>query len=153
MSKHHLSAVDFDIRLGSLLIHVQEMNASVTDDGKAVQTAGVPDGYVEGAVGCSGSITVDIENMNLITEVARSAGSFKSMPVFDIVTGGANVTQSQLLELFGCRLKISDLLNNNGTGGEKMTNKLEFEVTDPRFIRINSVPYLPAERTRNFIAG
>jgi len=153
MSKHHLSAVDFDIRLGSLLIHVQEMSASISDNGKAVQTAGVPDGFVEGDVSCTGSITVDIENMNLINEVARGSGSFKGLPCFDIVTGGANATQSQLLELFGCRLKISDLFNNNGAGGEKMTSKIEFEVCDPRFVRLNGVSYLPAERTRNFVAG
>lgn len=153
MSKHHLSAVDFDTLIGTQLIHVQEMSASISDEGKEVKTAGVPDGFVEGDVGCSGSITVDIENFNLLNEVARMSGSFKGLPAFDIITGGANVTQSDYLELFGCRLKISDLLGNNGTGGEKMVRKLEFTVTDPRFVRINGVPYLPAERTRNFIAG
>lgn len=153
MSKHHLSAVDIDIMLGGLLIHAQEMSASISDDAKAVQTAGVPDGFVEGGVSCSGSITVDVENLNLINEAARIAGSFKELPAFDIITSGMNVTQHQLIELFGCRLKLSDLFNSNGTGGEKLTSKIEFEVTDSRFVRLNGVPYLPNSRTRNFIAG
>lgn len=153
MSKHHLAACDFDIRLGALLIHVQDMSASISDEGKAVQTAGVPDGFVEGSVSCSGSITVDVENLTLINEAARIAGSFKSLPAFNILASGVTTSQAQLIELFGCKLKLSDLFNSNGTGGEKMVSKIEFEVTDPRFVRLNGVNYLPPERTRNFIAG
>jgi hypothetical protein len=153
MSKHHLSAVDIDIFVGNLSIHVQEFSAQIQDEGKAVKTAGVPDGFVEGDVSGSGSITVDVENLNLLIEVARTAGSFKGMPPFDIITTGANTTQSQKFELFGCKLKVSDLFNSNGSGGEKLTTKIDYEVTDSRFIRMNGVPYLPNDRTRNFIAG
>lgn len=153
MSKQHLSAVDIDIKLGNLLIHAEEMSASISDDGQATFTGGVPDGEVEGKVDCTGSITVDTENRNLIIEAARNAGSFKALPAFDIITAGNNTNQQETIELFGCKLKISDLLGLNGSGGEKLKTKIEFQVTDPRFVRINGVPYLPASRTRNFIAA
>jgi hypothetical protein len=150
MSHKHLSATDFDIMVGDLLVHVESMSASITDNRQAVTTRGVPTGYVDGDVSCSGELELDTKNFNLLTDVARSAGSFREMPPFDIITKGKNISEQHKQELFGCLLNISDLMNNDGKGGEKQKHKLAFQVTSPDFVRINGVPYLSDNNIRDF---
>lgn len=149
MSHKHLSALDFDIMVGDLLIHVENMTATITDNRQAVMTRGVPNGYVDGDVACAGDIEVDTKNFNLLTEVAKAAGSFREMPVFDIIYMGKNISETHKQELFGCLLNISDLINNDAKGGEKGRHKLAFQVTSPDFVRINGVPYLSANDIRD----
>ncbi|MNP76220.1 hypothetical protein D3C76_1734230 [compost metagenome] len=48
------------------------------------------------------------------------------------------------VEAFGCKLKVSSLLNIDPKGGEKSKHKVPFDVTSPDFVRINGVPYLAA---------
>ena len=48
------------------------------------------------------------------------------------------------MEAFGCKLKVSSLLDIDPKGGSKTTHKVPFDVTSPDFIRINGVPYLDA---------
>lgn len=149
MSKKHLSATDFDIMVGDLLVHVESMTATIDDQRKAVKTRGVPTGYVDGEVGCSGDIELDTRNFNLLTEVARTRGSFRDMPPFNILAVGKNIDESQKLELFGCVLNVTDLFGSDGKGGEKQKHKMAFEVSDPDFVRINGVPYLSADNIRD----
>jgi hypothetical protein len=150
MSKrNHLSGQDFDVMLGDVLVHVENLSASITDNRKAVQTRGIPDGYVNGDVACSGDLEIDSVNMALLNEVARAAGSFRDLPPFDIVCIGKNIDHQQKIELFGCLFKISDLFNLDGKGGEKNKHKLQFEVTSPDFVRMDGVPYLSANNTRD----
>ncbi len=145
----HISGQDFDTMIGDLRIHVEVMTATITDNRKAVMTGGVPDGYVNGDVSCAGEIEVDNKNFNLIIEAAKAAGSFRSLEPFDIVAVAKNASNEHKQELFGCLLTISDLLNADSKGGEKMKHKLPFEVTSPDFVRINGVPYLSDDDTRD----
>lgn len=149
MSHKHLGALDFNIMVGDLLIHVENMTATITDNRQAVMTRGVPNGYVDGDVACAGDIEVDTKNFNLLSDVARVNGSFRGMPPFDIIYIGKNVSGQHKQELFGCVLNISDLINNDAKGGEKSRHKLAFQVSSPDFVRINGVPYLSAENVRD----
>ena len=149
MSQKHLSALDFDVMIGDMLVHVENMTATISDERKAVKTRGIPDGYVDGEVSCSGEIEVDTKNFNLLIDVAKTAGSFREMPAFDIIYMGKNVSHQHKQELFGCVLNVTDLLNNDAKGGEKGKHKLAFEVTSPDFVRINGVPYLSENDTRD----
>lgn len=151
MSNKHLSAVDFDIMVGNILIHVEDMSAAISDNRQAVFTRGIPNGYVDGDVSCTGEIELDTKNFNLFIDVARNAGSFRDMPVFDIIYSGRNVSERHKQELFGCLINISDLLNNDAKGGEKSKHKLTFAVTSPDFVRINGVPYLAAKDVRDLL--
>jgi hypothetical protein len=144
---NHISGQDFDVMIGDLLVHVESMNASITDNRKAVQTGGVPDGYVNGDVACGGDIELDSKNFNLIIESAKSAGSFRELAPFDITCIAKLSDSEQKQELFGCLLKVSDLLSIDPKGGDKSKHKLPFEVTSPDFVRINGVPYLSASDT------
>jgi len=145
----HISGQDFDTMIGDLRIHVEVMTATITDNRKAVMTGGVPDGYVNGDVSCAGEIEVDNKNFNLIIEAAKAASSFRSLEPFDIVAVAKNGSNEHKQELFGCLLTISDLLNADSKGGEKMKHKLPFEVTSSDFVRINGVPYLSDDDTRD----
>ena len=53
------------------------------------------------------------------------------------------------MEAFGCRLKLSDLLDIDKKGGQASTFKVPFDVTDPDFVRIDGVPYLRPDEIEN----
>jgi len=145
----HISGQDFDVMVGDLLVHVEAMSASITDNRKSVQSGGVPNGYVNGDVSCSGELELDTKNFNLIMESAKAAGSFRELEPFDITAIAKTTGSEQKQELYGCLLTISDLLNIDPKGGEKTKHKLPFEVTSPDFVRINGVPYLSENDIRN----
>ena len=144
-----ISGKSFDVMVGDLLINFESINASISDNRKAVFENGVPNGYVDGDVSCSGELEIDAKNFNLLVEVARTSGSWRELEPFDIIGVAKTSKEEQKHELFGCLINISDLLTADKNGGEKTKHKLPFEVTSPDFVRINGVPYLSAADTRN----
>jgi hypothetical protein len=140
---------DIDIMVGDMMVHVESFSASI-DDGKSVsKTRGVPNGKVAGEVSCAGEIEVDTQNFNLIIDAAKKAGSFEELDDFDIVTNAEVDDETLNIEMFGCSLRISDLLNVDSKGGEKTKHKIPFDVTSPDFVRINGVSYLAQKTTEN----
>lgn len=152
MSRKRLSSQNFDIMVGDILVHVETMSATITDNRKMTYNRGIPNGWVDGDVSCSGEIELDSKNFNLFVDIARSSGSWRSMPTVDIIYSGQTPSESQKFELFDCMLNITDLLNDDAKGSEKSMHKIAFEVTSPDFVRINGVPYLDAEDIRNLLA-
>lgn len=144
-----ISGRDFDVMLGDLMVHVETMSATIDDAKTVTKTKGVPNGYVAGDVGCTGELELDTQNFNLVVEAAKKAKSFQGLPPFDIVTAAEGDSEKFKLEMFGCTLRISDLLNIDSKGGDKMKHKITFDVTDPDFVRINGVPYLASKTTAN----
>lgn len=144
----HISGQDFDVMVGDLLVHVESLGATITDNSKAVTTKGVPDGYVDGDVSCSGDIEFDTKNFNILVEAARASGSFRGLEPFDIkcvaLVGNEKMTQ----ELFVCKVNVSDLINIDPKGSEKSKHKVTFEVTSPDFVKINGVSYLSEADTK-----
>ena len=78
-------------------------------------------------------------------DAARSAGSFRELAPFDQVFFAKAGDEELRVEAFGCRLKISSLLNIDPKGAEKTKHKVPFDVSSPDFIHINGVPYLAAK--------
>jgi hypothetical protein len=140
---------DVDIMLNDLMIHIKSFTIGIDDSTGVAKTKGIPNGYVDGETSGSGEIEVDTPNFNLIIDAARKAGSFKKLEPFDIVSNAETDDDKFNVEAFGCKLRISDLLNIDPKGGETLTHKLPFDVTSPDFIRINGVPYLDAAETEN----
>ena len=138
---------NFDINLGDLLIHVESATLDITDNTAVAQDKGVPNGFVDGDVTASGELELDTQNLNLIIESARQAGSFRKLANFDTVFFAQTADEELRVEAFGCKLKISSLLSIDPKGGEKTKHKLPFDVTSPDFVRINGVPYLDATET------
>lgn len=145
----HISGKSFDVMIGDRLIHFEAFTATITDNSTGVQTDGVPDGWVDGDVSGAGEVELDSKNFNLIIESARSAGSFRALQPFDINAIANTGDQEQKVEIFGAKLRISELLNLSPTGGEKNKHKLPYDITSPDFVRINGVPYLSEADTRN----
>ncbi|HDS1696316.1 MULTISPECIES: DUF2597 family protein [Pseudomonas] len=142
MSK--IGGKNFDITVGDLQIHVETVTLDITDNSAVAQTGGVPDGYVDGDVAASGELELDTTNFNLLIDAARAAGSFRQLEPFDSLFYAKTPTDEFRVEAFGCKPKISSLLNIDAKGGEKHKHKVPFDVTSPDFIRINGVPYLAA---------
>ena len=148
--KVHVSGADFDFSLGGLIVKAQEYTLNI-DDGVAVTTnCGIPDGYVNGTTAGSGEIKLDTENFNLVLGVAKEAGSFQALEPIDIDAIGKTVNQELKVQAFGCKMKLTDILNINSDGGEKLMHTIPYDVTDPRFVVLNGVPYLDKSRTEKF---
>ncbi|WP_299594333.1 phage protein [uncultured Microbulbifer sp.] len=146
-----LSGKDIDVMIGSMLVHVENFTLNIEDNTAPAMTRGVPDGWISGDKKASGEIEVDTNNLQTILDAAKSAGSFSALDTFDIVGNAAATNVELKVEAFGCKLRISDLLNASATGGEKLKHKLPYDVTNRDFVRINGVPYIDASETENFI--
>ena len=134
-----LSGKSFDVTLGDLKLHIEKASLDIEDGSEVAKTGGVPNGWVDGEVSASGEIELDGENVKILSEAARNAGSFRGLPEFD----GAEMK----VEAFGCKLKVSKLLDVDGKGGEKHITTIPYIVTSPDFVRINGTPYLKPEET------
>ena len=135
---------NFDVNLGDLQVHVENITLDITDNTAVAKSRGVPDGSVDGDVSASGEMELDTNNFNLLIEAARSAGSFRNLKPFDTVFFAKAGDEELRVEAFGCKLRISSLLGVDPKGGEKTKHKVPYDVTSPDFIRINGVPYLDA---------
>ena len=135
---------NFDVNLGDLQVHVENITLDITDNTAVAKSRGVPDGSVDGDVSASGEMELDTNNFNLLIEAARSAGSFRTLEPFDTVFFAKAGDEELRVEAFGCKLRISSLLGVDPKGGEKTKHKVPYDVTSPDFIRINGVPYLDA---------
>jgi hypothetical protein len=140
-----LSGMNFNVNLGDIMIHVDTATLSITDNSAVSQTSGVPDGYVDGDVSASGELNVNASQFELISDAAKSAGSWRAMEPFDIMFYGKTAKDEMKVEAFGCRIKLSDILDIDKKGGQASLFKIPFDVTSPDFVHINGVPYLRPE--------
>ena len=147
MSQQRISGKDFYITMHGYLVHVESASLSIEDGSTVAMTHGVPNGWVDGETKAQGDIELDSQNFLILASIANSAGSWKGIDPFDMVFFAATgIYEAMKVEAFGCKLKINELLSIDHKGTEKSKYKLQYEVTDPDFIKINGVPYLrPAE--------
>ncbi|UUO22838.1 DUF2597 family protein [Colwellia sp. M166] len=144
-----LSGMNFNVNLGDIMVHVDTATLNITDNSAVSQTSGVPDGYVDGDVSASGEIAVNASNFKLISNAAKKAGSWRGMKTFDILFYAKTAKDEMKVEAFGCRIKLSDILDIDKKGGSASMFKIPFDVTDPDFVNINGVPYLRPEEIKN----
>ena len=144
-----LSGMNFNVNVGDTMIHVDTASLAITDNSAVSQTGGVPDGTVDGDVAASGELSVNASNFNLISNVAKAAGSWRSMETFDILFYAKTAKDEMKVEAFGCRIKLSDILDIDRKGGQASLFKIPFDVTAPDFVHINGVPYLRPEEIEN----
>ncbi|SEH99622.1 phage protein [Pseudomonas fuscovaginae] len=137
-----IGGMNFDINVGDLKVHVETATLDITDNSAVALTRGVPDGWVAGDVAAAGEMELDTTNFNLLIEAAGKAGSFRELEPFDALFYAKTPTDELRVEAFGCKVKVSSLLNIDAKGGEKHKHKVHFDVSSPDFIHINGVPYL-----------
>ena len=146
-----LSGMNFNVNMGDELIQVETATLSITDNSATVQTAGVPDGYVDGDVMASGEIVVKASVFKQISNIAKSAGAWRAIKPFDMSFYGKTNQDELKVEAFGCQIKLSDILDIDKKGGQASTFKIPFEVTSPDFVHIDGVPYLRKEETEHIV--
>lgn len=144
-----LSGMNFNVNLGDIMIHVDTATLSITDNSAVSQTSGVPDGYVDGDVSANGELNVNASQFALISAAAKSAGAWRAMQAFDIMFYGKTAKDEMKVEAFGCRIKLSDILDVDKKGGQASLFKIPFDVTSPDFVHIDGVPYLRPEEIEN----
>ncbi|MBI6436435.1 DUF2597 family protein [Proteus mirabilis] len=147
MSGKRISGQSIDFNIDGDLVHVEKVSLSITDNTGVAQTNGVPDGYVNGDVSAEGELELSTKYLNIITAKARSAGSWRAIPLVDLMWYAKAGTEELKVESFGCKLNVTDILDVDPKGGAVMTHKIKFIVTSPDFVRINGIPYLESELT------
>lgn len=147
MSGKRISGQSIDFNIDGDLVHVEKVSLSITDNTGVAQTNGVPDGYVNGDVSAEGELELSTKYLDVITAKARSAGSWRAIPLVDLMWYAKAGTEELKVESFGCKLNVTDILDVDPKGGAVMTHKIKFIVTSPDFVRINGIPYLESELT------
>lgn len=146
-----ITGKSFDVNIGGELIQVKSITLTITDNSAVATTNGVPDGYVAGSASAEGSITLTAKYFNKLVAIAKNYGSFRAIPPSDYLFYADTGDEEQKIEAFGCKMKISDLLNADKSSDDETTHTIDYMVTSPDFVSINGVPYLSATDTRNLL--
>ncbi len=151
MSVERISGMSFDFFFMGFPIHSESVTLTISDNSAVAQSRGIPDGWVNGDVTAEGEIELDEKNFAKVGSAAAAAGSYRSLPTTDFVFFAQRGGVRSKVETFGNKLILTDLLNIDPKGGSKSTKKVKFLVTSPDFVRINGVPYLSEDDTRDLI--
>ncbi|EAQ6131893.1 DUF2597 family protein [Salmonella enterica] len=151
MSTERISGMSFDVSFNGRNVHVKTATLDITDNTKAIQERGVPNGWVRGDVEASGEIELDTINFQLLGEAAREAGSWRDIEEADFLFFAQAAKTELKIEAFGCKLLISNLLNIDSKGGDSMSHKIKFMVTSPEFVKIDGMPILSAADVRDIM--
>lgn len=147
-----LSGKNIDVTVGDMRVRVAKATLDITDNTAVASDGGVPNGHVDGDVSASGEFELDIANFKLIKEAAKAAGSYRGLKPFDLLFYGKTADgEEDKVEAFGCKLKLSSILDVDSKGGEKLLRKVSYDVTSPNFVRIGGVPYLRKDETEGLL--
>ncbi|EAA1522061.1 DUF2597 family protein [Salmonella enterica] len=152
MSTERISGMSFDVSFNGRNIHVKTATLDITDNTKAIQERGVPNGWVRGDVEASGEIEVDTVNFQLLGEAAREAGSWRDIEEADFLFFAQAAKTELKIEAFGCKLLISNLMNVDSKGGDSLSHKIKFLVTSPDFVHIDGTPVLSTQDVRDLLS-
>lgn len=139
-----ISGASFDVDLNGEAIHFDSFTLDITDNSKAASKNGRPDGWLKGDVAAAGEVVVDRVELKKLKAAAAKAGSWQDMETFDINAFGSssNSDDNIKVEAFGCKLKMSKVLEADPTKVDKAQWTLPFEVTSADFVTIDGVPYV-----------
>ncbi|EBN7713468.1 DUF2597 family protein [Salmonella enterica] len=151
MSTERISGMSFDVSFNGRVIHVKTITLDVTDNTKAIQERGVPNGWVRGDAEASGELELDTVNFQLLGEAAREAGSWRDIEEADFLFFAQAAKTELRVEAFGCKLVLSNLLNIDSKGGDSLSHKIKYLVTSPEFIKIDGIPILSATDVRDLM--
>lgn len=142
MTKQRYNGLSFDVDTGEMAFQAKKFSLEITDNSAVAKRRGRPDGYVIGDVEASGEIVVDRDALKVITAAAKSAGSFQALKPFDMMAFAKVADDELKVEAFGCRLKVSSLVDVDKSSADETEFTIPFDVTSPDFVKIDGVPYL-----------
>ena len=143
MSTKRISGKDVRLFVGGTMLMVDKFDLKIDDKRAVAMTQGVPNGYVDGEISASGSLTLDSQQFTMLLGSLGGA-AWKSIEPQDIKAFASAGGLTKDITAHGCLLRISDLLGTESKGSEKSTHTIEFDVTSPDFIHIDGKPYLTA---------
>lgn len=146
-----ISNSGFSFSMGDFKLRAEKASLSIEDGRKVVKDGGVPNGYVDAEVGASGDIELDAAAMAILSEEAKTKGSWQEIEPVDLLFYAKGTQEEEKVEAFGCLLNLSDIVEYDPTSDKKATTKISYEVTSPDFVRINGVPYLAKDRTEGIV--
>ncbi|EBQ4754804.1 DUF2597 family protein [Salmonella enterica subsp. diarizonae] len=152
MNSERISGMNFDVSFHGLSVRVKTANLDITDNTKAVQERGVPNGWVRGDVEAGGEIELDTVNFQILGEAARAAGSWRNLEASDFLFFAQAGDRELRVEAFGCKLLLSGLLSIDTKGGDSLSHKLKFIVTSPEFVKVDGVTILSPQDVRDILA-
>ena len=137
--------VSFALEPSGIEIEFEDVNLNISDSGKVVSKKGRPNGYVDGEIAAEGDVTLDWEEFEKFLTATSQFGAIKSFPPQDLqffgkVSEGGGSSELDI-SAFGCKFSAKDILNAKASGGEKMTVKIGYQVSDPKFVEINGQEY------------
>ncbi|MGR6871179.1 phage protein [Pseudomonas sp. HK3] len=147
MSHQHIAGKNVHVFLDGAMITIDKVTLKITDNMEVQKTNGIPDGYVDGDVAAGGEITMAYKYFKLITAMAAKAGSYRALKPFDMDFIGATVDDLMPVKAHGCKIKLDSILDVDKNDKKKGMVTLPYEVTSPRFVDINGVPYLSQEES------
>lgn len=136
-----INGKSFSTSVGDLDLHVSKFSLEISDDGAVAMKNGRPDGHLLGNVSASGEITVDASEFSKLSAAARAAGSWQGLDVFDINSFAKVGDTERRVEAFGCKLKLSSILDQDESAVDKTEHVIQFDVTSPDFVQVDGVPY------------
>lgn len=136
------NGLSFTFDLGDFKVKAKKFTLDITDNSTAAKRNGRPDGFVQGDVSASGTITVDRIGLRAFVEAGKSAGAIQEIPPFDINSYAEAGDDNLKVEAFGCKVKMSKLLDVDKNSADETEFELPFEVTSSDFVNIDGVPYV-----------
>ncbi|EPN2803321.1 phage protein [Serratia marcescens] len=146
-----IGGMDFDVRLGTDLIHVKTISLDITDNTAVAQTRGIPDGWVAGDASAEGEMELDTRNFQKITALARTAGGYRAIPETDILFYANTGDEELKVQAFGCKLIVTSPVSFDPKGGETASHKVKYLVTSPDFVAIDGVTILSEQDLRDLV--
>lgn len=147
-----LSGKNITVTIGDMKVRFQKATLEISDNSAVATDGGIPNGHVDGDVSANGEIELTLTNFKLIKDAAKSAGSYRGLKPFDMqFYGKTSEKDEDKIEAFGCKVKLSSILDADSKGGEALTRKIVFDVTSPDFVRIGGVPYLREDETEGML--
>ena len=139
--KIRFNGLSFVFDLGNFAVEAKKFTLDITDNTTQAKRKGRPDGVLIGDVEASGTITVDRGGLKAFSDAAAKAGSFQEIPTFDINSHAQAGGDEFTVEVFGCKVKLSKLLDVDTSSSDETEFELPFVVTSPDFVKIDGTPY------------
>lgn len=134
------NGLSFVFDFGGLSITAQKFKLEISDGMKVAMRNGRPDGYLLGECTANGSLTLEIADVNKMIEACKD--SIQEIDTIDIHAFAEAGGVEFKVEAFGCKLKMSTILDVDKNSSDETTIEVSFDVTSPDFVKINGKNYL-----------
>jgi hypothetical protein len=142
MGYQKINGKSFSTSIGDLDIYVSKFSLEISDESAVATSHGRPNGYLLGNVSASGEIEVDASEFAKLSAAAKEAGSWQALDVFDIHSYAKVGDIERKVEAFGCRLKLSKILDVDDSSADATTHTIPYDVVSEDFVSIDGVPYV-----------